>query len=181
MVWIAGETVGAGGASSIAFSSIPSTFTHLELRCFLATNRATYGTDNAYLRVGNGSIDTGANYSSHELYGDGSSAVSGSSTSTSTAFTIKCGTSVISSFANNVMSILDYTNTNKYKTIRNIGGVDINGTIAGFGGVVALTSELWMNTAAITNISIGPQSGTLFTQNSRVDLYGITTSQVTGA
>lgn len=178
---IASVTVGAGGSSTISFSSIPQTFTHLELRCFIATNRGTYGTDNAYLRLGNGGIDSGSNYASHEVYGDGAGVASGGQVSTTAPFLIKTGTGVISSFAIDIVTILDYTNTNKYKTLRNIGGVDINGTIAGFGGIAALGSELWMNTAAVTNISIGPQSGSLFIQGSRVDLYGISTSNATGA
>jgi hypothetical protein len=66
-----------------------------------------------------------------------------------------------------VIDILDYTNTNKYTTVRTLGGYDNNGS-----GAVALFSGLWLNTAAITSI----QTGAFFAgddTNSQLALYGI--------
>ena len=58
---IATTTVGAGGASSITFSSIPSTYTHLQVRITAKGNRGIV-IENAYLTF-NG--DSGTNYNAH--------------------------------------------------------------------------------------------------------------------
>jgi len=112
--------------------------------------------------------DTGTNYNSHIIYGDGSSAtpssygdranipIWGNNTGTAT-----------STFAVCVIDILDYANTNKYKTTRCLDGYDSNGS-----GVIALTSGLWRNTNAITSIKFTGFSGNL-NQYSQFALYGI--------
>ena len=73
------------------------------------------------------------------------------------------------------MDILDYTNTNKNKTIRAIAGFDANGS-----GTAGLWSSVYLDTSAITSIAVGTANSN-FAAGSRLDLYGITTSQVTGA
>ena len=175
---IASATVGAGGASNITFSSIPQNFTHLQLRIFGFTNRATYGLDVLLLRFNS---DTGNNYATHALEGGGSIPSSNGDESQSRILTSNIGTTVSNFPGLIICDILDYTNTNKYKTTRMIGGVDVNGTIASVGGYVGINSGLWQNTNAINTIFLAPFSGTAFAQNSRFDLYGIQTSNATGA
>lgn len=173
MVWIAGQTVGAGGVASVDFSSIPQTFTHLELR--VSARGTTSATDQEQYITFNG---TSTNYyGGHILYGTGSSAQSTASSYTSVNLLprLVAASSTASVFTSYVTSILDYTNTNKNKVIRSIGGFDANGS-----GSIDLMSGLWMNTAAITSINVRPSVGN-YAQNSRLDLYGITSSQVTGA
>jgi hypothetical protein len=171
---IATVTVGGGGASTITFSSIPSTFKHLQVRFFFQDNRGTYGSDDIGFRVGNGSIDTGNNYAWHDLYGNGSSAAAQNVTSTSRMeLNNASGTGVASNFGAGVMDILDYANTSKYKTIRSLHGNDVNGTVSGFGGRIALDSGLWQNTAAISTIQFAPLYGSSFNQYSHAALYGI--------
>lgn len=171
---IATVTVGSGGASTISFTSIPSTYKHLQVRFFFQDNRGTYGSDDIGFRVGNGSIDTGNNYAWHDLYGNGSSASAQNATSTSRMeLNNASGTGVASNFGGGVMDILDYANTSKYKTIRSLHGNDVNGTVSGFGGRVALDSGLWQNTAAITTIQFTPLYGSSFNQYSQAALYGI--------
>ena len=58
----------------------------------------------------------------------------------------------------------NYSNTSKNKTLRSLGGFDANGS-----GVVWLTSNLWMSTAAINSIVI---TATI-PQNARFTLYGV--------
>lgn len=65
------------------------------------------------------------------------------------------------------MDVLDYKNTNKYKTSRFLSGYDANGS-----GVIMLNSELWMSTAAITSITID-NTGSNFAQYSSFALYGV--------
>ena len=163
-------TVGSGGSATVTFSSIPATYTHLQIRIFGQTSRGTYGNDQMTMRV-NG--DTGSNYSSHILSGDGASAsASGAATQTSINLSFKLGSTTSSAFGAFIIDALDYANTSKYKTIRNLAGVDINGTISSFGGEVELSSGLWQSTSAITSLTFTPVNAN-FTQYSSFALYGI--------
>ncbi len=65
------------------------------------------------------------------------------------------------------LDILDYADTNKYKTCRLLWGQDLNG-----GGRVALQSANWQKTAAITQIDFSCATGN-FMQYSQFALYGI--------
>jgi hypothetical protein len=151
---IATTTVGAGGSSTITFSSIPSTYTHLQLRCFNLSGGSN-------IRFNS---DTGSNYARHYLWGDGATVTSGANTSqTSMAVMDYSGTSNI--FTANIVDILDYTNTNKYKTVRTLSGTDTNGA-----GSVLLYSGLWLSTSAINTITI---TGGTAAQYSSFALYGI--------
>ena len=163
-------TVGAGGSSSVTISSIPSTYTHLQLRVFAQTNRVTYGRDYVFLRF-NG--DTGANYAWHQMTGDGSATVSSGNASQNQGIFAEIGTSTGGTFGVGITDILDYTDTSKYKTTRTLGGGDHNGTIGGFGGTVTPTSTLWQSTSAVSSLTLFPSSGTAFTQYSSFALYGI--------
>lgn len=168
-------TVGAGGAASISFTSIPSNYKHLQVRLFGQTNRGTYGIDQMFMRF-NGDGSGSTSYAYHNLIGNGSSAVTGSTGTSGSIIAIgegSFGTTTGGTFGGGVLDILDYNNANKYKTTRSLTGVDINGTIAGYGGWVTFTSGLYMNTSAISSITIYPSVGSLITQYSSFALYGI--------
>ena len=171
-------TVGSGGSSSIEFTSIPSTYTHLQVRAFTQTNRATYNVDSIKLQVGNSTIDTGNNYSTHSLYSSqtspGTSVGAGgqSSTSSITAGVVASNVAT-NTFGVSIMDILDYANTNKYKTVRCLSGADTNGAAAGFAGFVEMESGLWQSTSAINRILISPVNSSLLSQYSSFALYGI--------
>lgn len=161
---IATTTVGSGGASTITFSSIPSTYTHLQLRVLSQQNASL--SDYGNIRVVANS-DSGSNYSHHVLVGNGSSVSTSATTSTTR---VNSGYSYLTSgstFGVTVLDILDYANTNKYKTFRSLGGADFNG-----GGGVALLSGLWMSTSAISSLTITGANGN-FTQYSHFALYGV--------
>jgi hypothetical protein len=164
-------TVGAGGAADITFSSIPSTYKHLQIRGIGRDARATYGNDNLNVRFNS---DSGANYSWHKLQGNGSSASAGGSSNTTqiTANALAGNGAPSNTFSATIIDILDYANTNKYKTLRGLDGVDINGTVAGEGGVIELFSGNWRNTAAITSVTLIAGSPN-FSQYSSFALYGI--------
>jgi hypothetical protein len=78
------------------------------------------------------------------------------------------------SFGTTVIDILDYANTNKYKTLRSLTGFD-NNTTGGAGeqGGVLFLSDAWYDTSAITSISLFPESSGNFAQYSTYALYGI--------
>lgn len=154
--------VPSSGQASVTFSNIPNTYTHLQLRCLYQVN----GTDTDFsLRF---NTDSGSNYTKHQLYGTGST--TGASASTSqTSIAGGVSQSTTSYFSSAIIDILDYTNTNKYTTVRTLTGSDANGS-----GSVYLRSGLWLNTAAITSIIIIPTSGaTIINQYSHFALYGI--------
>jgi len=154
--------VGAGGASSITFSSIPSTYKNLQIRAILRSAGASNASSSMQF---NG--DTAANYSSHSLTGDGASASAGASVSASNIGGVQYWTNT-SLFSTEIIDILDYANTNKYKTTRMLAGVDGNGS-----GYVTLTSGNWRSTAAISSIVINVQGANNFAQYSSFALYGI--------
>jgi len=161
---IATVTVGAGGASSIDFTSIPSTYTHLQIRGIARTNA---GSDSQnYMRFNS---DTGSNYSTHFLYGYGENPVgAGGAASTnymSASAITSSGTNVFTGF---VMDVLDYANTNKNKTLRALSGNDTNGA-----GYVWFSSGNWRNTSAISSISIYNNGSNNFVQYSQFALFGI--------
>jgi len=173
---IASTTVGAGGSSSISFTSIPATYTHLQVRALCQTNRAGYVIDAFTVKFNS---DTGSNYSWHTLYGgfDSSPSVTVDVGTSATATRFYWGNSSVSAnvFTAVVMDILDYTNTNKYKTIRTLAGFDVNGTAGtgSYGGTVCLSSGNWRNTNAITSIEIASTVSANFTQYTQFALYGI--------
>ena len=175
MVHIASTTLTSD--NSVTFSSIPQNFTHLQVRAYARSARGTFDSEWFLGRL-NG--DAGNNYASHTLRANGSNVFSDNYTTTSIFFYGYVPPDQITAgiFGNYVIDILDYTNTNKYKTIRSIGGYDNNG-VAGTVPAAMFCSGLWMNTNAVTSISL-LGNATLKT-GTRIDLYGITTSQVTGA
>jgi hypothetical protein len=163
-----------GTQATVEFTGIASTYKHLQIRMFVQTNRGTYPLSSIYIQVGNGSIDTGSNYSSHALFGDGSTAYGNEAYSNASYIGSagSIGTSTGGSFAGAVLDILDYSNVNKYKTTRMLSGFDVNGTVAGFGGRIASSSGSWRSTSAIDRIKFYSPDGD-FTQYSSFALYGV--------
>jgi hypothetical protein len=69
-----------------------------------------------------------------------------------------------------IMDVHDYASTTKNKTMRSFGGSD--GADYFVTGTVGLLSGLWMNTNAITSITIALGAGN-YSTNSKFSLYGI--------
>jgi hypothetical protein len=165
---IATVTVGAGGSSSVTFSSIPSTYQHLQIRYLAKTSRAAV---NDYAKLEINTDTTTSNYRGHSLSGDG-----GSTYGETTANAIEIGgfpgNTNADMFGVGVLDFLDYANTNKYKTIRTLDGFNQNSASAGT-GYVALQSGLWMSSSAITSIKFTSGTSSNFVQYSSFALYGI--------
>jgi hypothetical protein len=166
---IATTTVGSGGSNgSVTFSSIPQTYKHLQVRALTRTDRGA--TDDASLIFLNGDT-TKTNYTLHGLRGSGSAASSfGYASASATGIQqITLGNSTTAQmFGAMVIDILDYTNTNKYTTVRSLGGMDYNG-----GGFIELVSGVWLNMASVNSISFQVLNGTEFLEYSSFALYGI--------
>lgn len=162
---IATATVGVGGSAYFEFTSIPATYSHLQLRLFTKTSYAA--TPSAlFMRLNSDATST---YAHHGLYGDGASGAAYAVTaSTSTGAGYTAGTNTANVFGIQVIDLLDYANTNKYKTIRALTAADFNGS-----GQVRFVSGLWQSTSAITTIRIYDANGGNLSQYSHGALYGI--------
>ena len=168
---IATVTVGAGGSSSITFSSIPSSYKHLQIRGIARDNRSATWIDTMWLSFN--SDTTGTNYYSHGLYGNGTSATAGAdagATGYGMAIALAGASSVAGSFAPFVIDILDYSATTKNKTVRSLHGLEDNTN-----GTARLRSGLWMNSSsAVSSITLlGGDVGVSFQQYSSFALYGV--------
>ena len=157
--------VGSAGSATISFTSIPSTYKHLQIR-YLAANQGSAGDDPMYLKFNNDS--TNSNYRSHRLGGSGSSTVA-DSYQLPISSALNGNGNAATYYAGGVIDILDYASTSKNKTIRSLSGWDGNGS-----GYVWLISELWMNSStAINRIDITTFSASSYREHTSVALYGI--------
>jgi hypothetical protein len=163
---IATVTVGSGGSSTISFTSIPATYTHLQIRGIGRTTTAAAGGANFGVRFNS---DTSSNYTYHLLSGNGSAtnaAGGGNTNQVYFADLISRDGNTASVYSDFVIDILDYLNTNKFKTVRGLAGWDSNGS-----GQIGLSSGVWRNTNAITAITLVPDDN--FKQYTSFALYGI--------
>lgn len=165
---IATVTVGSGGASEVDFTSIPSTYQHLQIRAlarFTVASASTFGITARF------NSDTGSNYAWHVLFGNGSAASAGGAATQTFASLGQApgGSATASAFGGVVIDILDYASASKATTGRGFGGYDGNDT----NGIVLIRSALWTTTDAVTSIRLYNSSGYTFAQHSTFALYGI--------
>jgi hypothetical protein len=162
---IASATVGSGGAASIDFTSIPSTYTDL---CVKISLRATNVTQNWTLTFNSSS----SGYSQKVLYGDGSGSSSQSLSAQSVIYGYAQNRSDLTAsvFNNGEIYIPNYAGSNN-KSVSIDEVSENNATYAN----QSLVAGLWSNTSAITSISIGGYTGNL-AQYSSATLYGIKNS-----
>lgn len=165
---LATVTVGATSVSTIEFSGIPGGYRHLQIRYIARNSNTGYVTGGStYMRF-NG--DTSENYSFHSLRGTGGAASSvGQSSSGNSVMYIHGNTGSGSSntviYGSAIIDILNYSSSNKNKTIRALGAEQTNS-----GGFMDLDSGAYYSTNPVTSIQIsnGP-----FVTNSSFALYGI--------
>lgn len=154
---IATTTVGSGGQGTVSFTSIPSVYKHLQIRIM---GLQTTG-DDVFIKV-----NSDAGVRGHWLMGNGSTLTMGSEAGTASGQYFGTFGWNGSHPAVYVVDILDYTNTNKTKTIRSFGGYDANGS-----GRVNLISSLFTTTSVISSVTFTSASN--IAQNSSFALYGI--------
>ena len=165
---IATVSVGSGGASSITFSSIPSTYTHLQLR-YIARNGYTLANTYTNSDLIVNSDSTASHYTFHRLHGDGATVTADSAANAGSIYVMSTnGNASANVFVACIVDILDYANTNKYKTFRMLNGYDQNGS-----GIVGIRSGAWLSTSAITSFTITNPASANWNQYSHFALYGI--------
>lgn len=158
---IATYSVGGGGSSTIVFSSIPSTYKHLQIRGLSGNAGGAGNSLNMYFNTDS----TTTNYYHHNLRGDGGGTATAGNGNT---YRVSYVGGASPNFAGLIIDILDYADTNKYKTVKTLGGYDANGS-----GWIALNSELWKSTSAVNAITLTADGGNSFQQYSHFALYGI--------
>ena len=165
-------TVGAGGAASIDFTAIPSTYTDLLLK-FSLRNSAANGYDNVLVSF-NGT-PSGNSYSGR-MVGDYISAVISQSSSSANAFNFiysDGANATASTFSNGELYVPNYAGS----TNKSISADSVTESNSGsaFTSTRVLGAGLWSNTAAITSVYLTPSTGS-FVQYSTATLYGISKS-----
>jgi hypothetical protein len=153
-------TISASGTTSATFTSIPQTYTDLVM--VWGGSTSTTGQDVRF-QVGNGSVDTGGNYSFTYLTGNGTTA--------SSARGIRPATYILTQVSNGTASnntfvwhFMNYANTTTLKTVLCRASSAESTSIVG----------LWNSTSAINTINVFPTGSTTFTAGSTFSLYGIT-------
>lgn len=154
-------TVGAGGAASIDFTSIPSTYTDL---CIKFSGRLAVAARDDFVKV---KFNTSAaNFSAKVLYGAGSSGVSTFNDTSGYAGTVDGSTATASTFSNMEIYIPNYAgSTNKSFSVDSVQE-DNQGQ-----AWITMVAGLWSQTAAINAVSI--YGGTNLLQYSTAYLYGV--------
>jgi hypothetical protein len=151
---LATVTLGSS-AASVTFSSIPAIYRDLIL---IVNGSSTTSQANLAIRYNS---DSGSNYSYVEMYGNGSSAVSTSST-LSYAYSGNLFTNLVMG----VVQVMDYSATDKHKTLLSRSSAPSN--------QVAAIASRWANTAAITSLQVlALDSTNNFASGSTFSLYGV--------
>ena len=150
----------ASAASTVTFSNLPQGYTDLVLVCSPAQTTQAQG--DLHFRFNS---DTGSNYSFTRLTGTGSSALSSRGTNTSFINFENYGyPSDILGNSNQIVQVMNYSNTTTYKTALGRPNSAETGLEASVG--------MWRNTAAITSITCFMNVGTL-KSGSTFTIYGI--------
>ena len=163
---IASVSVGAGGASSIDFTSIPATYTDLCVKLSGRSARSAQQADNLFITFNS----TTSGYTMKAISGNGTSASSVSYSSRYASFAVDAAGSTINTFSNHEIYIPNYAGANNKSYSAN--SVSENNATDAQSDLVA---GLWSNTAAITSISLLPEVST-WVQYTTATLYGIKNS-----
>lgn len=163
---IATTTVGSGGAATIDFTGIPQTYTDLFLVSSLRTDAAVnYQTSRMKI---NGST---SNMTAKDLNGAGGAAASATVTTYLLVGYITGSSATANVFNSQNTYIPNYAGAT-YKTISSESTANNNSTTL---YAMDISVGLWSQTAAITSLSLYPESGS-WVQYSIASLYGIKNS-----
>lgn len=153
-------------AASVTFANIPQTG-YTDLKVVMSARKSAGSFPNPVIQF-NG--DTASNYRWRGLYGDGASAASNNSTSTtSVLFGVMTGSSeTANTFGSAEAYIPNYTSSSaKSVSIESLG--ETNATQA----YMYMVAGLWTGTAAITSVAVLPGNADPFVANSTFSLYGL--------
>ena len=161
-------TVGETAVSSITFNSIPQTG-YTDLKVVASTRDTQAGADSSVFSTRFNGVTT-AIYSNRWIYGSGAAAGSGSYSAQTRFLFGNAGESAgntASTFSNIELYIPNYTSAN-YKSVSADMIASENNSATAY---MFLEAGLWQSTAAITSISVTPN--TSWVQYSSFSLYGL--------
>lgn len=165
MVKLASTVLTADGAMSII---VPTTSTHLKLIGSLRVATGTANVENLYVQL-NG--DTGINYFFQTLNGNDSAVTAGSASGTKLNTCVVAGNAAGAlEFTSFEITIPDYAQTMRRKHVQGVSVSGVGPTSAFFARV---GGGLWNSTAAVSKITLIPDTGTTFSAGSRLDAYGL--------
>jgi hypothetical protein len=159
-VKIASVTVGSGGAATMAFTSIPATYTDLALKISSRYSGGGYGTDMTISLNGSTS-----GFSSRRIFGYGSTMYT--DTQSNVSGVVNGTGSTSNTFSSNDLYFPEYAGSLNKSYIMDATIENNDGTAY----LMEISGNLWANTAAINSITIGAASS--FVQYSTATLYGI--------
>jgi len=161
-VKIQSVVLSGGSQANIEFTSIPDTFDDLLILLSLRSNDARVTT---WVNLQpNGST---ANGTSRQLYGNGSSAISGNLARVQLQ-AVPANNATASTFGNASIYITNYASSNN----KSFSGDSVGETNA-TSIEMAFDANLWSNSAAISSFKIVPGDGNAWMQHSSATLYGI--------
>lgn len=183
MGFLAASGAGAAGAydlistslistttASVTFSSLPTEYSHLQIRLTGRSNRADYQ-DQIAIRLNGVTSNV---YISHNMRGNGTNVASGYQDIfgyifSSSGFDLFSTNETSGAFGAGIIDILDFKSTLKTKTIRMFSGI-AGGTQS---KQINLTSGMNPgSTAALTSVTIFPRNGS-WVSGTRISIYGI--------
>lgn len=162
---IATTTLGSNSAT-VSFSSISSSYTDLRI---VFSGSITNADDNTYVQLGNGSVDTGSNYSATFMEGRAGVSAASGRFSNQTKMQLDYYGSISTTNSMFTLDLMNYANTSTYKTALVRYG---NNTSASYSGVGALVG-LWRSTSAINILTFSLGGSSQFKTGSTFTLYGI--------
>jgi hypothetical protein len=163
MTLISTATVGAGGASTISISSIPQTFTDLQI---VISARSSFSGTEDFCRLTFNSTTSG--YSGIYVRGTGSAAQSFTIQTTNIRLDVPAATSTANTFGNAQYYVPNYAGSTN-KTV-SVDYVTENNNSTAYQYLIA---GLWSNGAGITSVSIDSANAANFVQYSTMSIYGI--------
>lgn len=162
---ISTANVVSNGTAYVEFTSIPQTYKHLQLRVYGLSNASQEAIPGIQFGSGSNSPDTGNNYIASRFLGYDTNQFSVINFGLMSAIYLYPLVGNSTQPGSGIIDILEYTNTNFYKTVKSTGMVYASNRNAVCGG-------LWNNTGAITYIKIF-LDGNTFNANTKIALYGI--------
>lgn len=157
-------------SSSISFNSISGSYTDLVILISARTDRPTVQQDPIKIRFNGASVDTNLSYT--YVYAVGTSVGASAGSSYGLIGYATCAGSTSNTFSNIEVYLPNYAgSTNKL-----ISSTNANETNATSSNELDVIATSWNSTAAITSITLLPNTGPNFVSGSRFDLYGINKS-----
>lgn len=159
----------AADATTIVFTSIPNLWRDLLVVGVVRTDRPSVDSDSLRMRMGNGSLDTGNNYSFHRFYtGSSSNTANSGGTDEIACGIIPATTAAANNFAIVRLFIGGYTSTDHY--------TPVHGNVFFSADTLRYYSEFggnWENTSVVDTVGFHSDNAADFIAGSNVRLYGL--------